>query len=330
MDGLSVGGATIPQPLEGILAAVRNPNGATVTRKETKTSMRLRKNGVLPYQAAVWCAETVGDRVRVTRPCAGWLDKSDIIEGQIVVVSAAGGATCRKDLELDSDVVAELATDSRVFVTEQDETRDGKLRAKVFSPVEGWVSVRCLAPICDRSGNLLAAGKAILEPSDVNDKQVHYSHYVEINHEAMYKALWDSGLQLCGNQPLGRAPEIRFPHRPPVRPGLPPLQEGLPHGHGRRRRRRPAAGRGRRLVGPPGARGLDAPLNRGGAEAAGGRLALDVRRREERRRPGRHGLELSSPPPRCNDHKKLRHELAAGVLAGARAPRGPVAERPLQ
>ena len=195
MDGLSVGGATIPQPLSGVLAAIRNPKGATVTRKESKTSMRLRKNGVLPYQAAVWCAETVGDRVRVTRPCAGWLDKSDIVEGQIVVVSAAGGATCRKDLELDSEVVAELATDSRVFVTEQDETRDGKLRAKVFSPVEGWVSVKCLAPICDRSGNLLAAGKAILEPSDVNDKQVHYSHYVEINHEAMYKALWDSGLQ---------------------------------------------------------------------------------------------------------------------------------------
>ena len=207
MDGLSVGGATIPQPLEGILAAVRNPNGATVTRKEAKTSMRLRKNGVLPYQAAVWCVETVGDRVRVTRPCAGWIDKSDIVEGQIVVVSAAGGATCRKDLELDSDVVAELATDSRIFVTEQDETRDGKLRAKVFSPVEGWVSVKCLAPICDRSGNLLAAGKAILEPADVNDKQVHYSHYVEINHEAMYKALWDSGSQLCGNQP-SRAPEI--------------------------------------------------------------------------------------------------------------------------
>ena len=201
MDGLSVGGATIPQPLSGILAAVRNPKGATVTRKEAKTSMRLLKNGVLPYQAAVWCAETVGDRVRVTRPCAGWLDKADIIEGQIVVVSAAGGATCRKDLELDSDVVAELATDSRVFVTEQDETRDGKLRAKVFSPVEGWVSVKCLAPICDRSGNLLAAGKAILEPADVNDKQVHYSHYVEIIHEAMYKALWDSGVQRCGYQP---------------------------------------------------------------------------------------------------------------------------------
>ena len=204
MDGLSVGGATIPQPLQGILAAVVNKKGACVNRKEAKTSMRLRKNGVLPYQAAVWCAETVGDRVRVTRPCAGWLDKADIVEGQIVVVSAAGGATCRKDLELDSDVVAELATDSRVFVTEQDETRDGKLRAKVFSPVEGWVSVKCLAPICDRSGNLLAAGKAILEPSDVNDKQVHYSHYVEINHEAMYKALWDSGLRLRGNQPVSQ------------------------------------------------------------------------------------------------------------------------------
>ena len=115
MDGLSVGGATIPQPLTGILAAVCNPKGCIVNRKEAKTSMRLRKNGVLPYQAAVWCAETVGDRVRVTRPCAGWLDKSDIVEGQIVVVSAAGGATCRKDLELDSEVVAELATDSRVL-----------------------------------------------------------------------------------------------------------------------------------------------------------------------------------------------------------------------
>ena len=293
MDGLSVGGATIPQPLTGILAAIRNPKGATVTRKESKTSMRLRKNGVLPYQAAVWCAETVGDRVRVTRPCAGWLDKADIIEGQIVVVSAAGGATCRKDLELDSEVVAELATDSRVFVTEQDETRDGKLRAKVFSPVEGWVSVKCLAPICDRSGNLLAAGKAILEPADVGDKQVHYSHYVEINHEAMYKALWDSGLWLCRNQPVMSK---LFSHRPPVRPGLPPLQEGLPHGHGRRRRRRPAAGRGRRLAGPPGARGLDAPPHGRRAEAARGRLALDVRRREERRRPGRHGLDVSSPP----------------------------------
>ena len=100
---------------------------------------------------------------------------NDIIEGQIVVVSAAGGATCRKDLELDSEVVAELATDSRVFVTEQDETRDGKLRAKVFSPVEGWVSVKCLAPICDRSGNLLAAGKAILEPADVNRPRLIYT-----------------------------------------------------------------------------------------------------------------------------------------------------------
>jgi hypothetical protein len=52
MDGLSVGGATIPQPLEGILAAVVNKKGTVVNRKEAKTSMRLRKNGVLPYQAA--------------------------------------------------------------------------------------------------------------------------------------------------------------------------------------------------------------------------------------------------------------------------------------
>ena len=56
MDGLSVGGATIPQPLEGILAAVRNPKGCTVTRKEAKTSMRLRKNGVLPPMRQAWKA----------------------------------------------------------------------------------------------------------------------------------------------------------------------------------------------------------------------------------------------------------------------------------
>lgn len=195
MDGFSVGGATIPEPLQGKLAAVTNAAGAVVTRKQDAKSMRLRKNGVLPFQAAVWCAESADGRVHITRPCDGWIDSADIVEGQIVVVQAAGGATCRKDLELDSEVVAELATDARVFITEQDETRDGKLRAKVFAPVEGWVSVKCLAPICDRSGNLQAAGKAILEPDDVDNKQVHYSHYVEINHEAMYRALWDSGLQ---------------------------------------------------------------------------------------------------------------------------------------
>ena len=86
MDGLSVGGATIPQPLEGILAAVRNKNGASVTRKESKTSMRLRKNGVLPYQAAVWCAETVGDRVRVR-----WLPEEDP-----AAAAARGGNRRRK------------------------------------------------------------------------------------------------------------------------------------------------------------------------------------------------------------------------------------------
>ena len=331
MDGLSVGGATIPQPLEGILAAVRNKNGATVTRKESKTSMRLRMNGVLPYQAAVWCAETVGDRVRVTRPCAGWLDKSDIVEGQIVVVSAAGGATCRKDLELDSDVVAELATDSRVFVTEQDETRDGKLRAKVFSPVEGWVSVKCLAPICDRSGNLLAAGKAILEPSDVNDKQVHYSHYVEINHEAMYKALWDSGLPRCGKKPRG-APEKLYSTqasstaRASASARRPTARTRTPSASSARCRARPSAGSSTRRSRTRCS--TSRPSRRSRRRAAG--PGCPTTRRTASSRASRTSSCLSTPPPRCNDHKKLRHELAAGVLAGARAPRGPVAERSLQ
>ena len=98
---------------------------------------------------------------------------------------------------------------------EQDETRDGKLRAKVFSPVEGWVSVKCLAPICDRWA-ITKAGKAILEPQDVSNSQVTTRIWrtrkthgelqgalgtpacgcVEINHEAMYaQALESTGLQ---------------------------------------------------------------------------------------------------------------------------------------
>ena len=84
-----------------------------MTRKEAKTSMRLRKNGVSrtrpPSGAPRPWATASAPRRR------GWIDKADIIEGQIVVVSAAGGATCRKDLELDFEIVAELATDSRVF-----------------------------------------------------------------------------------------------------------------------------------------------------------------------------------------------------------------------
>ena len=72
--------------------------------------MRLRKNGVpVPGRRLV---RRDGRRPRPRRGRAGWLDKSDIVEGQIVVVH--GG---RRDVpqgpELDSDVVAELATDSR-------------------------------------------------------------------------------------------------------------------------------------------------------------------------------------------------------------------------
>ena len=109
----------------------------------------------------------------------------------------------REDIEIDSPVVGELPYESRVFNTEQDETKDGKPRACVFAPLQGWVSVKCLAPICDRMGDVLAAGKKVLEPTDVEGKNVVFSHYTEVNHELMYKALWDSGLmygpgfQLC-------------------------------------------------------------------------------------------------------------------------------------
>ena len=35
-----------------------NREGVVVRRKKEPTSMQLRKNGVLPFQSAVWCHET--------------------------------------------------------------------------------------------------------------------------------------------------------------------------------------------------------------------------------------------------------------------------------
>ena len=193
--------------IEGKLAAVLNPEGVEVRRKKEPTSMQLRKNGVLPFQSAVWLHETEVvdgvERVHIKHPCEGWIDKSQVITGQIAIVNSLVGATVREDIEIDSPVVAELAYESRIFITEQDETNDGKPRACVFAPVQGWVSVKCIAPVCDRMGDVLAAGKTVLEKEDVDGKNVVMSHYTEINHELMYKALWDSGLmygpgfQLC-------------------------------------------------------------------------------------------------------------------------------------
>ena len=143
------------------------------------------------------------ERVHIKHPCQGWINKDEIIVGQIAIINSLVGATVREDIEIDSPIVGELPYESRVFITEQDETKDGKPRACVFAPLQGWVSVKCLAPICDRMGDVLAAGKKVLEPTDVEGKNVVFSHYTEVNHELMYKALWDSGLmygpgfQLC-------------------------------------------------------------------------------------------------------------------------------------
>jgi|Transcript_12443 hypothetical protein len=196
-----------PRLIEGTLASVMNPDGVVVRRKKEPSSMQLRKNGVLPFQSAVWCHETEVvdgvERVHIKHPCQGWINKDEIIVGQIAIINSLVGATVREDIEIDSPVVGELPYESRVFITEQDETKDGKPRACVFAPLQGWVSVKCLAPICDRMGDVLAAGKKVLEPTDVEGKNVVFSHYTEVNHELMYKALWDSGLmygpgfQLC-------------------------------------------------------------------------------------------------------------------------------------
>ena len=128
-------------------------------------------------------------RVHIKHPCQGWINKDEIIVGQIAIINSLVGATVREDIEIDSPIVGELPYESRVFITEQDETKDGKPRACVFAPLQGWVSVKCLAPICDRMGDVLAAGKKVLEPTDVEGKNVVFSHYIEINHEMMCVSL---------------------------------------------------------------------------------------------------------------------------------------------
>ena len=172
----------------------------------------------------------------------------------------------------------------------------------------------------------------------MNDKQVHYSHYVEINHEAMYKALWDSGLRRCGNQRASRATSVdgvestrgarpKFDFHTGL--GLPPLQEGLPHGHGRRRRRRPAAGRGRRLAVHPALADSMLHLTAVAPKPPEGGWPWMSDDEKNGVVPGVHGLDFPPLPPAVTI-TGLRHGLAAGVLAGARAPRRPVAERSLQ
>ena len=87
--------------------------------------------------------------------------------------------------------------DERVFVVERAETADGKKRARILTPVAGWISVKCIAAITDLMKDLLGAGKELITPAEEGEglKTVTYSNYYEIDHDAMYKALWDSGLQ---------------------------------------------------------------------------------------------------------------------------------------
>lgn len=81
---------------EGDLAAV-TASETKVTRNKEPDSMQLRKNGVLQCGTGVYCHETevIGgiERVRVSQPCDGWVNKSDVTLGQVVVVNSMAGAT---------------------------------------------------------------------------------------------------------------------------------------------------------------------------------------------------------------------------------------------
>jgi len=183
--------------VEGTLAAVCVPE-TTVTRYKEKSSTVMRKNGRLALYTAVWCQETEvvdgEERVHITTPADGWIDKKDVIVGQVCVVNAFNGAIVRESPSLDSKIVDELPYETRVFVTEKETVDDGKVRAKVVAPALGWLSVKCVLPVCDKLGNLVAAGKSVVTTADVDSNGIAYSHYVEINHDQMYKALWDTGL----------------------------------------------------------------------------------------------------------------------------------------
>lgn len=191
-----------PLKFEGELAGV-NVKEVKVTRKKEPDSIQLRKNGTLSFGTAVWCLETQivdgVERVHLSHPCDGWVNKSDIVFGQVVVVNTAAGATVRSGIELDSEVVGELPFDARAFVVEKNVTYDGKSRARIIDPVEGWISVKCVLPICDRVGEIQGAGKTFIKPEDVDGQSMVYAHYVELDCNQVYKNLWEAGLMYGEN-----------------------------------------------------------------------------------------------------------------------------------
>lgn len=81
---------------DGDLAAI-TASETKVTRSKEPDSMQLRKNGVLQCGTGVYCHETEVvdgiERVRVSQPCDGWVNKSDVTLGQVVVVNSMAGAT---------------------------------------------------------------------------------------------------------------------------------------------------------------------------------------------------------------------------------------------
>ncbi|KAJ8613355.1 hypothetical protein CTAYLR_002257 [Chrysophaeum taylorii] len=185
-----------PVAIPGDIAAVVAET--KVTRKKEPESIQLRKNGVLVPGTAVWCHETQVvegvERVRISEPCEGWVNKADVALGQVVVVNSTVGATVRSGIDLKSEVVGELPYDSRAFVVEKATAPGGKLRARIIDPLEGWISVKCVLPIVDRAGEVQAAGKKVVDPSDVGDKSMVYTHYMEMDVNRIYKKLWDTGL----------------------------------------------------------------------------------------------------------------------------------------
>ncbi|KAJ1457734.1 hypothetical protein M885DRAFT_586619 [Pelagophyceae sp. CCMP2097] len=204
MDGLSFDGEAEPYVIpDGKLGVVVVASTA-VTRYKDATSSVMRKDGVLTLHTAVYISDdrtTVGgvDRVRIVSPSKGWVDASDVVVGQICVVRAPLGATVRSGIEVDSDIVGTVENERRVFVIEKAETSDGRVRVQIASPLAGWISAKCVVVVEDISGNLLGVGREVLDGSGGEEKgerdSALYSNYTAVDHDAMYKALYDAGLQ---------------------------------------------------------------------------------------------------------------------------------------
>lgn len=102
-------------------------------------------------------------------------------EGRIASGTSAVLGQVRAGVELDSAVLGELPFDTRAFVVEKATTFDGKARARIIDPFVGWISIKCVLPIVDRMGEIQVAGKTVIQPSDVGDKSMTYTHFVEVD-----------------------------------------------------------------------------------------------------------------------------------------------------